>query len=45
MVPVGERFSLEQGAVALARVRHSSGGSAVVLRPGDQAQLDDQSPD
>jgi len=34
-VSVGERFSLEQGAAALARVGHGAPGSAVVLLPGD----------
>jgi NADPH:quinone reductase-like Zn-dependent oxidoreductase len=34
MVSVGERFSLGQGAAALARVGHGAPGSAVVLRPG-----------
>ena len=32
-VSVGERFSLEQGAAALARVGHGAPGSAVVLLP------------
>jgi NADPH:quinone reductase-like Zn-dependent oxidoreductase len=32
---VGERFPLDQGAVALARVGHGTPGSAVVLRPDD----------
>ena len=30
---VSERFALEQGAAALARVGHGAGGSAVVLQP------------
>ena len=34
-VSVGERFPLEQGAAALARVGHGAPGSAVVLLPGD----------
>lgn len=33
-VSVGERFPLEQGAAALARVGHGAPGSAVVLLPG-----------
>ena len=33
-ISVGERFPLEQGAAALARVGHGAPGSAVVLRPG-----------
>jgi len=33
-VSVGERFPLEQGAAALARVEHGSHGSAVVLLAG-----------
>ena len=32
-VSVSERFPLEQGAVALARVGHGASGSAVVLQP------------
>ena len=32
-ITVGERFPLEQGAAALARVRRGAHGSAVVLRP------------
>ena len=32
-VSVGESFSLEQGAAALAQVRHGSHGTAIVLRP------------
>jgi NADPH:quinone reductase-like Zn-dependent oxidoreductase len=35
MVPVGDRFPLDQGAAALARVGHGAPGSAVVLLPGD----------
>jgi hypothetical protein len=33
-VSVGDQFSLEQGAAALARVGHGAPGSAVVLEPG-----------
>ncbi len=33
-VLVGDRFPLEQGAAALARVGHGAPGSAVVLEPG-----------
>ena len=44
-VSVGERFPLWQGAVALARVRHGAGGSAVVLQPADETQPGAQSPD
>jgi NADPH:quinone reductase-like Zn-dependent oxidoreductase len=36
-VSVGERFPLEQGAAALARVEHGSHGSAVVLLAGPGA--------
>jgi len=36
-VSVGERFSLEQGAAALARVGHGAPGSAVVLLPSPLA--------
>jgi NADPH:quinone reductase-like Zn-dependent oxidoreductase len=32
-VSVGESFSLEQGAAALAQVRHGSHGTAIVIRP------------
>jgi NADPH:quinone reductase-like Zn-dependent oxidoreductase len=44
-VSVGKRFPLWQAAVALARVRHGTGGSAVVLQPGDETQPDAQLPD
>ena len=32
-VSVGERFSLDQGAAALAQVRRGSHGTVIVLRP------------
>ena len=34
-ISVGDRFPLDQGAAALARVGHGASGSAVVLLPGD----------
>lgn len=36
-ISVGEQFPLEQGAAALAQVRHGTHGTAVVLRPRDPA--------
>jgi NADPH:quinone reductase-like Zn-dependent oxidoreductase len=34
-VSVGQRFPLEQAAMALAQTRHGAHGSAIVLRPAD----------
>ena len=36
-IGVGETFPLEQGATALARVKHGSNGTAIVLRPGSSS--------
>ena len=44
-VSVGERFSLEHAAAALARARHGARGSAVVLRPEHPARPGVQSSD